>query len=223
MGGALQATAPGSTHPGMRRCLCAALLLFSLILLVQRCSFSSGQASLRCDSVTSTGRRPPPKSLIVSLLTPPPRPPSTLPPPLPVNVSPASSPRQTGGTDVPSQRQQRSHRETSDVPSPGRPRVSVQSAERRTHADATVGARAGEICVLSDRENGHSRMSVCASSANVTAWRSMRRTNDVCHSEPNNFAVLKRFLGAKICLLFFQINNLLNFSFEHLVIVEPSF
>lgn len=55
-------------NTGVRCCLCVAPLLFSLILFVQRCSFSCGQASLRCDLVTFTGRRPPRacKSLIVS-------------------------------------------------------------------------------------------------------------------------------------------------------------
>lgn len=137
----------------MRCCLCVAPLLFSLILFVQRCSFSSGQASLRCDSVTFTGRRPPhaPKSLIVSLLIT--HSPISLPPSASSDSPPRPtlrplqllslllhfflpSPRQTGGTDAPSERQQSSDGETSDVPSLGRPRVSVQSAEMRARADA---------------------------------------------------------------------------------------
>lgn len=68
---------------------------------------------------------------------------------------------------------QRGDGETSDVPSLGRPRVSVQSAEMRR---CIVGAHAGEIWVLSYRENEHSRTSVCASSANVTACPPMRDT-----------------------------------------------
>lgn len=68
---------------------------------------------------------PPPCSLLQ---------PSTLLPLLLVNVLPASSPRQTGGTDAPSERD--SDGETSDVPSLGRPRVSVQSAE--THGRAAA-------------------------------------------------------------------------------------